>query len=146
MPGRTKSKRRETRMLTGQCNCGAVVFEIRKPVSEIYVCHCSICRRYTGGNGIPVVVVENEAFTWLKGRDSVKTWKKPDADWESSFCSICGSSLPGKNDDARMFVPAGLLPGDLEALKVAHHIFVGSKAEWDEIGDAGKQHDGPLVR
>jgi hypothetical protein len=23
---------------------------------------------------------------------------------------------------------------------VAHHVWVGSKAVWDEIGDAGKQH------
>ena len=122
------------------------MFEIEKPVSDIYVCHCSICRTFTGSNGIPVVVVENKSFKWIKGRSSVRTWKKPDADWESNFCSVCGSSLPGKNDEARMFVPAGLLPGDVETLKVAHHIFVGSKANWDEIGDAGVQHDGPLVR
>ena len=132
-------------MLTGQCNCGAVMFEIGKPVSKIYVCHCSICRRYTGSNGVSVVVIENESFKWLKGRSGVRTWKKPDADWESNFCSVCGSSLPGKNDEAHMFVPAGLLPDDVENLEVAHHIFVGSKANWDEIGDAGNQHDGPLV-
>jgi len=29
-----------------------------------------------------------------------------------------------------------------ERLKVAHHIYVGSKANWEEIGDSGKQHFG----
>jgi hypothetical protein len=39
-----------------------------------------------------------------------------------------------------MFVPAGLLADAGSALRVIHHIWVGSKADWDEIGDAGKQH------
>jgi hypothetical protein len=53
---------------------------------------------------------------------------------------VCGSPLPGANDAARTFVPAGLILEGGERLKVAHHIWVGSKAAWDEIGDAGKQH------
>lgn len=67
-------------------------------------------------------------------------WKKPDADWESWFCKTCGSSLPGPNDASRMFIPAGLISEGGENLQVAHHIFVESRAVWDEIGDAGKQH------
>jgi hypothetical protein len=39
-----------------------------------------------------------------------------------------------------MFVPAGLLPGHGQNLRVIHHIWVGSSAEWDEISDEGKQH------
>lgn len=128
----------------GQCNCGAVAFEITTPISDVYVCHCSICRRFTGNNGNAVVVVANESFRWLRGEDHIATWKKPDAEWESWFCRVCGSSLPGRNDDARMFIPAGLISEGGENLKVALHIFVGSKAAWDEIGDAGKQfHERP---
>ncbi len=41
-----------------------------------------------------------------------------------------------------MFVPAGLISEGGEALRVAHHIWVDSKAGWDEIGDSGKQHPG----
>jgi hypothetical protein len=39
-----------------------------------------------------------------------------------------------------MFVPAGSLTQGGESLQVAHHVWVGSKAVWDEIGDAGIQH------
>ena len=39
-----------------------------------------------------------------------------------------------------MFVPAGSITHGGDALSVAHHGWVGSKAGWDEIGDAGKQH------
>lgn len=124
----------------GECNCGAVAFEISAPISEVFVCHCSICRRYSGSNGIAVVVINNESFRWLRGDSQIATWKKPDADWHAWFCRVCGSALPGPNDASRMFVPAGLISTGGEALKVTQHIWVGSKAVWDEISDAGKQH------
>lgn len=129
-------------MFVCKCNCGSVAFKIKTPLSEIYVCHCSICRRFSGSNGVAVVVLRNQDFSWLRGKDDIRVWKKPDADWEANFCAICGSALPGKNDNERMFVPAGMLPNDIEGLKVSHHIFTGSKASWDEIGDAGTRHDG----
>ena len=129
-------------MARGACNCGAVAFEINADLSGVFVCHCSICRRATGSNGIAVVVVDNDAFGWLCGEEHIATWKKPNADWQTWFCRICGSPLPGANDESRMFVPAGLISVGGDALKVVHHVWVDSKASWDEIGDSGKQHAG----
>lgn len=127
-------------MASGACNCGAVAFEICADLSDVYVCHCSICRRSTGANGIAVLVIDNEVFRWVRGEDQIASWRKPDADWQTWFCRICGSRVPGANDPARMFVPAGLIAEGGGALKVAHHIWVDSRAVWDEIGDDGKQH------
>jgi hypothetical protein len=87
-----------------------------------------------------VVLVPNDGLRWLRGQDRIATWKKPDADWQKWFCSICGSPVPGQNDATTIFVPAGSLTQGGDALKVIHHIWVGSKAPWDEIGDAGRQH------
>ena len=126
-------------MATGECNCGAVAFKITSGLPGVIVCHCSICRRATGSNGIAVIVVDKGAFRWLRGQDHVTSWKKPDSDWEMWFCCTCGSPVPGKNDDARMFVPAGLIGVGGESLRVTHHIWVDSRAPWDEIGDAGKR-------
>jgi len=75
-------------MARGECNCGAVQFEIDADLTDVFVCHCSICRRST----------------------------------------------------KRMFAPAGSIVAGGDALRVAHHIWVGSKAVWDEIGDAGMPH------
>ncbi|HRE14731.1 MAG TPA: GFA family protein, partial [Usitatibacteraceae bacterium] len=61
----------------GACNCGAVAFEIEGELNGVYVCHCSLCRRFTGANGIAVVVVAKEGFRWLRGEDQVTTWRKP---------------------------------------------------------------------
>ena len=127
-------------MARGECNCGAVEFEIAVPISELYICHCSICRRHSGTNGMAVVVVPNGMFRWKRGKEHITTWRKPDADWEVNFCKICGSSLPGPNDDSTTYVPAGSIVQGDEKLKVAAHIWVDSKAAWDEIGDSGQRY------
>ena len=127
-------------MALGECNCGAIGFEISAELSDVFVFHCSICRRATGSNGIAVVVVDNADFRWVRGEENVTSWKMPDADWQIWFCRSCGSPVPGLNDESRMFVPAGLLTDGGDSLKVKHHIWVDSKAVWDEIGDAGRQH------
>lgn len=68
-------------MSKGQCLCGAVTFEIDAEISDIYICHCSICHNYTGNNGVAVVIVKNENFHWLKGKEQARTWVKPVGDW-----------------------------------------------------------------
>jgi hypothetical protein len=127
-------------MARGECNCGAIAFEIAADLAEVFFCHCSICRRSTGSNGIAVVLVDNHAFRWIRGEELIATWKKPSTDWQTWFCRICGSPVPGINDASRMFVPAGLISEGDESLRVAHHIWVDSRAVWDEIGDSGQQH------
>jgi len=137
-------------MARGECNCGGVQFQIDAELSAVIICHCSICRRSTGSNGIAVLVVANEQFRWLGGQEQIgqeqigqeqiAMWKKPGTEWETWFCRVCGSRVPGVNDPARMFVPAGCITQGDDALRVTYHIWVGSKAVWDEIGDAGKQH------
>ena len=127
-------------MARGECNCGAVAFEIDADLDGVYVCHCSICRRATGSNGIVVVVFNKTDFRWTRGEDQVATWEKPEGHWQIWFCSVCGSPVPGENDEKRMFAPANTLTEGHEDLKVLHHFYVDSKAPWDEIGDQGEQH------
>ena len=125
---------------TGSCNCGCVQFEINTEISDVYICHCSLCRKSTGSGGIAVVIVANEKFIWTNGAEAIKTWTKPGHDWQSSFCDNCGSSLPGKNDDTAVYVPVGLLDKGHENLKVKHHLYVGSQAPWEKLEGDGVQH------
>ena len=124
----------------GKCNCGEVSFEIDTLVSDVYICHCSICRRSTGGSGIAVCIVDKDNFYWIKGQKNIGIWCKPDHDWQSSFCISCGSPLPRENDAKSMAFPTSLLISGTENLQVKHHLFVDSKASWEIIGDSGKQH------
>ena len=92
-------------MAKGSCNCGAVSYEILTDVSDVYVCHCSICRRATGSNGIAVVVVNNPDFRWTGGEEHIATWRKPDGDWQTWWLITSGWS-PGRCG-TRSATPAG---------------------------------------
>jgi len=127
-------------MARGSCNCGGVGLEVESELSGVIVCHCSICRRTTGCGGIAVAIVDNADFRWTRGEDLIRHWRKPEHDWETWFCSRCGSPLPGTNDPARMFIPAGLITEGGGNLSVTDQIFVDSKASWDVIGDRSRQH------
>ncbi len=126
--------------MTGACCCGAVAFEIHSQPKDIYCCHCSICRRSTGVQGVAVVVVPNASFAWTQGQAQIRHWAKPDADWEKNFCALCGSPLPGPNDPEHTYVPAGLITQGGEGLRVAAHIFTDDKASWFEPGDGAPRH------
>lgn len=132
-------------MISGQCNCGAVAYELATDPVGIFICHCSICRRATGTNGNAVLVIANEHFCWTAGEALISTWKKPGHDWQTWFCRNCGSQVPGANDAARMFIPAGSIVEGAEQLQVIHHIWVDSKAGWDVIGDGGRRHPGAFA-
>ena len=127
-------------MPSGACNCRGVTYEVSTKITDVYVCHCSICRKATGSNGIAVVVVNNDQFKWTNGEDLVAEWRKPNHDWQIWFCRRCGSPVPGKNDSNTMFIPAGTFESGYEELEVKHHIWADSKACWDVIGDSGEVH------
>jgi hypothetical protein len=127
-------------MAKGSCNCGAVQYEIDHVIDYLYACHCSICRKWSGAQGVVVALVPNSTFRWVQGQDSLAHWSKPDADWASCFCNTCGSAMPGPNDAGTMFIPAGSLTEGADGLQISDHIFIGSKADWDQIGDNGRQH------
>jgi len=127
-------------LLVGKCNCGGVEFAAGSDVSDVFLCHCSICRASTGSGAIAVVIVQTSDFHWSKGQNLITYWSKPSHDWHTNFCRICGSSMPGKNDDIQTYIPVGSLTSGHEKLKVAHHLYVESKAIWEVIGDSGVQH------
>ena len=130
----------QTACVRGQCNCRSVRFALDVPITDVYICHCSLCRRATGVIGVAVAVVPSAKFRWEAGEDSVRHWRMPGHDWECCFCSQCGSHLPGRNSPETIYIPVGTLDEGADRLEVKHHIWVSSKAAWDQIGDDGQQH------
>ena len=130
-------------MLRGSCLCGAIRFESKGLHSKIGFCHCSRCRKCSGGGYGAGIKVGYADLTFLSGQELLTSGPK------HSFCRICGSPMPDANPAKTMYdVPVGCLDGD-PPLAIGDHIFVGSKASWDVIGDDAPQHaEGgpPLVR
>jgi hypothetical protein len=127
-------------MIRGSCLCGAVRFEYARAVTQIGMCHCSKCRKVSGVASNAVVVVPEEAFTWLAGAELRQLYRKPSG-WSTTFCRVCGSPLPQQLPGVTAYwVPAGVLDDD-PGVRIAGHIFVGSKAPWDEIAGSAPQFE-----
>ena len=129
-------------MIRGSCLCGGVRFEYGRAVTQVGMCHCSQCRKVSGTASNAVIVVPEAELRWLAGRELIQEWAKPTG-WGSTFCRTCGSPVPRKIPNAEAYwVPAGLLDDD-PGLRIGGHIWVGSKAAWDEIaGDAPRFEEG----
>jgi hypothetical protein len=126
--------REEDAVVRGSCLCGAVRFGYARAVTQVGMCHCSQCRKVSGTGSNAVIVVPESDFEWISGKEHQRTFAKPSG-WQTTFCVTCGSPLPQSVGGAAAYwVPAGLLDDD-PGLRVGGHIFVGSKAPWDEIRD-----------
>lgn len=126
--------------MRGSCLCGKCVFELGGNISAVGKCHCTKCRKVSGAGSNAVHWARPENLTWISGVNNTKEFLMPDG-WGSVFCMDCGSPLPKMDDNKTMwFVPAGLLDED-PGVGVRGHIFVGSKPDWEVIGDDAPQFE-----
>lgn len=117
---------------TGSCLCGEVRFEILGDFERYFLCHCARCRKDTGSAHAANLFSSSAKIHWLSGQDKVKAFRLASTRHAKSFCSECGSALPGlQMDGTLLVVPAGSLDSALDVRPDAH-IFVARKADWDE--------------
>ncbi|MBU2980313.1 GFA family protein [Lentibacter algarum] len=73
-------------LLKGQCLCGAVKITVRDPAGWVGVCHCDMCKRWSGAvfSSFPAkdVTVAGAVETYQSSPTSTR-----------SFCPKCGSHL-----------------------------------------------------
>lgn len=117
----------------GACLCGQVEFDAREPQS-LGVCHCTRCRRWTGGAS-SVVVVARDNFEVTKGKDLLEQYES-EGFAGRCFCGRCGSGVYADGGEV-YYVSAGVLQ-DLK-LMPAWHVQVANKEPWDEIGGNAPQ-------
>jgi hypothetical protein len=126
-------------MIEGSCLCGAVRFAVDGWVSPLQFCHCTHCRKVSGGAFVAAVVAPTEKVRWLQGAEMVAEFALPvrvePPPYRTAFCRVCGSPVPIV-DAQRPFaiIPAGALDGE-PPLRPFRHIFVSLNPSWYEIRD-----------
>jgi hypothetical protein len=126
-------------MTEGGCLCGAVRFRVEEFKSGIFKCHCSKCRKSSGGASSAAALVGAQHFCWLQGDDGVRVFQC-DSGYTRRFCGQCGSIVPQFLEEHRRFwVPVGLLDSD-PGIRLKHHIHVNSKAAWEILDTQARQH------
>ena len=109
--------------VTGRCLCGAVTFKTKATSHEVHACHCSMCRRWTGG---PLMYIHTEGAPAITGADQVSIFRSSDAG-ERGFCKTCGSILFWKvaGEDQYAFMAGAL--DDASGLVLTREIFIDDK-------------------
>ncbi|MFC7400372.1 GFA family protein [Chelatococcus sp. GCM10030263] len=115
--------RADTSAMPGGCLCGAVRFAAVPAKNAMDVCHCGMCRRWTGG----VLMTVPCAKVTMADESAVKVYAS--SDWgERVFCGTCGSSLfwrvRGKSDHVAVSVQSF---DDMSPFVFAEEIFIDEK-------------------
>ncbi|MFT5208874.1 MAG: hypothetical protein ACI9CE_000591 [Flavobacterium sp.] len=129
----------------GSCLCGAVRFQFERAIGPFEICHCNRCRKVSGGQGMPSILVPSTAYKMTHGKEMLSSYEAPllygPPAYQNYFCFTCGSPVPSPHPSADMLeVPAGLLDED-PGMKPDKHIFVEFIPAWDRITDDLPQYD-----
>jgi hypothetical protein len=123
--------------MTGSCWCGEVAFTVAEPFITSSFCHCTSCKRISGGVGTASGRARTEWVEVTQGRELLTTYH-PDEGSAKTFCSRCGSNLFGAGWPESEFTSVRLsaIDSGLEQ-KPEAHIYVRSVAEWETLPDDG---------
>lgn len=124
--------------MKGQCLCGSV--KVSAPDSvHVSVCHCSTCRRWSGG---PMFAIHCRPGVEITGQ-GVVTYRS--SEWaERGFCSQCGTHLFYRLVQTdEHFLPAGLFQDP--SLLLDREIFIDEKPDFYDLGGERERLTGRQV-
>jgi hypothetical protein len=123
----------DDRMLVGECQCGAVRYQVEDAFLYAANCHCSRCRAATGSAFKSFAGIERKKLEITEGRDTLLVFGEDDLN--DTRCGTCGSllfSVVGNGD--YVHVAMGSLV-DAPSLRPTEHIFVVLQGTWFKITD-----------
>ena len=124
-------------MLEGSCLCGGVRLELTGDFTPRSFCHCTSCKRLSGGAGTANGAVRSDSVRIVAGEELLRTYQ-PEEGSAKTFCSVCGSNLFGggwpESDEASIRLSA--IDDPLSGRPVKH-IYVRSVATWETLPDDG---------
>lgn len=126
---------------TGGCLCGKVRYEITGEIKDIVCCHCSRCRKAQGSAFATNGNVNSDEFKFISG-ESELTGHEATQGQTKYFCKHCGSPIISKSkaNKDKVRVRLGTVESEITERPIGH-IFVGSKANWEEIEGDIPQYD-----
>ena len=94
--------------IEGGCLCGKVRFTVENRFEQLYLCHCSQCRKITGSAYASILLSQPDRLEWLAGEDNINRFEYPGRNFTKAFCRDCGSGVPYLNQPGTaLIVPAG---------------------------------------
>lgn len=125
--------------LAGSCLCGAVRFEVEGEFLRVSHCHCTNCKKISGGTGTVSGRCKTDQIRVLEGKDLLRAYG-PEEGSSKTFCSACGSNLFGGGwpDSEVTSVRLSAIDSPFERGPDSH-IYVRSVAPWETLPDDGAE-------
>ena len=125
----------------GSCLCGAVHLYAKTMSKDVGACHCSMCRKWTGG---PLLAVDCGKDVVFEGGENISTFDS--SAWaERGFCNKCGSHLFYRLKEQNQYiVPVGLFDNFTEVV-FDHQIFIEEKPSFYSFANETKNMTGAEV-
>lgn len=122
---------------TGACLCGGVAYEVRGPLRDVVVCHCSRCRR-THGHAAAYTECREDQLTLVQ--DSWLRWYDAD-ERQRGFCGRCGASVFWREaaEPEIVSIAAGTLD-EPTGLRISEQIWVDSAGDYYQLSAEGEKH------
>jgi hypothetical protein len=124
--------------ISGGCLCEGVRYDVSGDLTPVVACHCTMCAKTSGNYAAMAKCAASDLK--LRSEETLR-WHSSSDTARRGFCIRCGGNLfwqtPGSNE---IYVTAGTLDKPT-GLKVAQHIFVGSKSDYYDITDGLPQKD-----
>ncbi|KIC11800.1 aldehyde-activating protein [Leisingera sp. ANG-M1] len=126
--------------VTGRCYCGAVRLSFRARPQTVAYCHCSDCRRWTGGPVGAFAAFAEEDLTAEPGLGPSFSSRPGVTRWN---CRDCGSPLAAQFDylPGQTYVPIGILD-QADELPPEIHCHEGARLPWLHFTDTLERADG----
>lgn len=116
-------------MLTGQCHCGAIRYQVAGDPLNHALCHCKDCRRHAGAPVVGWTMYPADALELLSGTPKVYA---SSGHGRRHFCGDCGTGL--------LYINEEMLPGlidvqsatydDPDAIPAQAHIQTAERIGW----------------
>jgi hypothetical protein len=116
-----------------------VRYEVRGPLRDVLICHCTDCRRWHG-HLCAMTATHREALA-LEGEQHLRwfTTDSSDANARRGFCGRCGSSMFWDSPERETIsISAGTLDA-ASGLRVSGHIYVAQAGDYYDPPDGGSE-------
>lgn len=121
----------------GSCLCGKITLKADVEKFSVGACHCSKCRKWTGGVLFAVDAVNID----IQGEEFLGVY--PSSEWgERGFCKNCGSNLFFRmRESGQTILTAGCIDKPID-LVFDHQIFIEEKPSYYEFANETKNITG----
>ncbi|GAA4342384.1 GFA family protein [Kangiella taiwanensis] len=130
--------------LNSQCLCQKVRIQVAEAKPHVDSCHCSMCRKWSGG---PLLAIDCGSNVKFEGEDNIKIFDS--SEWaERGFCSNCGTHLFYRLKQTNQYImPAGLFDSldTSDSVEFTTQIFIDEKPRYYDFANQTKMMTGEEV-